>query len=231
MRPGSSCTNGFRPCPSYSDRVPYSEDQDEIHSSALYSLLENEIVPMYYARGEDRLPYEWVHRMKQCLLNVSPQFNCQRMVGEYLTRFYVPASHRGKQMIERNYKTARDLAEWKRKVRAAWPHVTMRSLGKPELRVAFGDKVRFSVGVHIDRLMPEDIKVELLLAPALKDLAAKQAPNGFAFTPDGVDEHGDHRYVLDLAPELCGKLEYRVRAYPHHPALSHPFELGLMKWV
>jgi len=44
-------------------------------------------------------------------------------------------------------------------------------------------------------------------------------------------EGGEYRYTLDLAPELCGKLEYRIRAYPHHPALSHRFELGLMKWV
>jgi starch phosphorylase len=85
--------------------------------------------------------------------------------------------------------------------------------------------------VHIDRLVPEDIKVELLLSPALRGLAAGHAPDRYAFAPDGVDEQGDHRYVLDLAPELCGKLEYRIRAYPCHPALSHPFELGLMKWV
>ncbi len=200
-------------------------------SRSLYELLQDKVIPLYYDRGTMGFSPEWIRMAKHSITTLLPRFNSQRMVGEYLSRFYVPASHRGKQMIERNYKTARDLAEWKRKVRAAWPHVTMRSLGKPEPRVAFGDKVRFSVGVHIDRLVPEDIKVELLLAPALKDLADKQAPNGFAFTPEGVDEHGDHRYVLDLAPELCGKLEYRVRAYPHHPALSHPFELGLMKWV
>ncbi|MEP7068739.1 MAG: alpha-glucan family phosphorylase [Usitatibacter sp.] len=200
-------------------------------SRSLYELLQDRVIPLYYERGTMGFSPEWIKMAKRSIMTLLPQFNSQRMVGEYLTRFYVPASRRGKQMVERNYKTARDLAEWKRKVRAAWPHVTVRSLGRPEPRVDFGNKVRFSAGVHIDRLVPEDIRVELLLSPALKDLAAQHAPDAYAFKPDGVDDHGDHRYVLDLAPELCGKLEYRVRAYPSHPALSHPFELGLMKWA
>ena len=48
------------------------EDQDEYHASAIYSLLENEIVPMYYSGGEDGVPDEWMRRMKQCLINLSP---------------------------------------------------------------------------------------------------------------------------------------------------------------
>jgi len=44
-------------------------------------------------------------------------------------------------------------------------------------------------------------------------------------------EGGEQRYGIDLAPELCGHLEYRLRAYPYHPALMHRFEMGLMRWV
>jgi starch phosphorylase len=46
-----------------------------------------------------------------------------------------------------------------------------------------------------------------------------------------VDEAGEQRFALDLEPELCGRLEYRLRVYPHHPMLTHRFELGLMRWV
>ena len=118
-----------------------------------------------------------------------------------------------------------------RKVRGAWPHVTLRSVGLPQRNVAFGDKVRFTVGVKLDRLAPEDIQVELLLSPASKALAALHPPEGHVFRSEGKEEQGEHRYVLDLAPELCGKLEYRIRAFPRHPALSHRFETGLMKWI
>jgi starch phosphorylase len=50
--------------------------------------------------------------------------------------------------------------------------------------------------------------------------------------PEGsVQADGSVRYAVDLAPDMCGKLDYRLRAYPNHPLLTHPFELGLMIWV
>ena len=54
----------------------------------------------------------------------------------------------------------------------------------------------------------------------------------YSFTCEGKDEStGEHRFVLDLKPTLSGKLEYHIRAYPNHPALSHRFEMGLMRWL
>ncbi len=205
--------------------------RDIEESRSLYELLQDRVIPLYYDHGAMGFSPEWIRMAKRSIMTLLPRFNSHRMVGEYLTRFYVPASRRGKQLIDRNYKTARDLAEWKRKVRAAWPRVSFGPLARPQQHIAFGDQVRFSVSVNIDRLVPEDIKVELMLAPALRDLAPTHPADHHVFRPDGADEHGRHRYVLDLAPELCGKLEYRVRAYPYHPELSHPFELGLMKWI
>ena len=46
-----------------------------------------------------------------------------------------------------------------------------------------------------------------------------------------MTEAGEHRFALELQPELCGRLDYRIRAYPCHEALTHPFELGLMVWA
>jgi starch phosphorylase len=134
--------------------------------------------------------------------------------------------------VDRNFEQARELAEWKQRVRAAWSNVTLRALDKPNRNVGFGEKVRFTVGARLDRLKPEDIQVELLLTPTMKELASQQPPQSYFFSVQGErDSHGEHRFTLDLAPELCGKLEYRIRAYPHHRALSHRFEMGLMKWV
>ena len=61
------------------------EDQDALHASAIYSLLENEIVPMFYERRE-QTPREWMRRVKQSLMYISPHFDCRRMVREYMTR-------------------------------------------------------------------------------------------------------------------------------------------------
>ena len=72
------------------DREPYSEDQDALHASAIYYLLENEIVPMFYERRE-QTPREWMRRVKQSLTYISPGFDCRRMVREYMTELYEPA--------------------------------------------------------------------------------------------------------------------------------------------
>jgi starch phosphorylase len=169
---------------------------------------------------------------KRSIATLLPRFNSYRMVGEYLNRFYVPASQRGREFVDRNYAQARELAEWKQRVRAAWPYVHLRALDKPNRNVGFGEKVRFSVGAKLDGLRPEDIEVELILAPTMKELASQQPAKSYLFSVQGDrDANGEHRFTLDLAPELCGKLEYRIRAYPHHKALSHRFEMGLMKWI
>ena len=67
------------------EREPYSEDQDALHASAIYYLLENEIVPMFYERRE-QTPREWMRRVKQSLTYITPHFDCRRMVREYMTR-------------------------------------------------------------------------------------------------------------------------------------------------
>ena len=73
------------------DREPYSPDQDETHARAIYSILENEIVPMYYQDREGGVPVDWIRRVKQSLQNISYRFNSGRMVSEYMSQLYEPA--------------------------------------------------------------------------------------------------------------------------------------------
>src|SRR5581483_2633129 len=70
------------------DREPYSPDRDDAHAAGLYSLLEDEIVPLYYENREQGVPVEWMRRVKQSLTHVSADFNCQRMVAEYRKELY-----------------------------------------------------------------------------------------------------------------------------------------------
>jgi glycogen phosphorylase len=74
------------------DREEYADEMDDLHATTVYSLLENEIVPLYYKEREDGVPGAWVQRMK-IAQNLSPAFNCQRMIRQYTTRLYEPAHH------------------------------------------------------------------------------------------------------------------------------------------
>ncbi len=199
-------------------------------SRSLYELLQDRVIPLYYDRGAMGFSPEWVKMAKRSIMTLLPRFNSQRMVGEYLNRFYVPASRRHGELVADHYALARELAQWKKRVRDAWSKIAIRALELPRANAMFGDKVRFTVVVNLDGLQASDVAVELLIANPIR--GARSDPTSFALTPEGERQAGnEQRYSLELAPELCGKLEYRIRAYPSHRGLSHRFELGLMRWI
>jgi starch phosphorylase len=83
--------------------------------------------------------------------------------------------------------------------------------------------------MQLDGLSADDVIVELVLRDHPRRRAEQEQ---LRFTHDGTrTERGESRFVLELQPELCGRLDYSIRAYPHHAMLTHPFELGLMIWV
>ena len=104
------------------DREPYSPDRDDAHAAAIYSLLENEIVPLYYEAREHGVPMRWMRRVRQCLRYVSAHFNCQRMIGEYNSEFYEPAHRKWEE-------TARDQFRRRARIRPSGP-AKRRSAGR-----------------------------------------------------------------------------------------------------
>ena len=101
----------------------------------------------------------------------------------------------------------------------------------PQRHVEYGEKLRFVVAVKLDKLAAEDVQIELLMNPSLIELAARSPEESLLFRPEGGIANGEQRYAVEVPIELAGKLEYRVRAYPRHPALSRRFEMGLMRWI
>src|SRR5690349_3420031 len=89
------------------EREPYSEDQDGLHASAIYYLLENEVVPTFYERRE-QTPREWMRRVKQSLSYISPRFDCRRMVREYMSELYEPAHTQHMRMLRGDYSLLRE---------------------------------------------------------------------------------------------------------------------------
>jgi starch phosphorylase len=215
---------------------PVSESLDEAlrnfeESRTLYELLQDQVIPLYYRRGDMGYSAEWLRMAKRSIATLLPRFSSTRMVSEYLAKFYLPATRQGRRYAESNFEAARLLAEWKKHVSGSWRKVGMRRLDVPKKRIPFGDNVRFEVGVDLDGLKPEDVRVELLVAKQMSRDNEVQ-PTCYQFQSEGVrTEKGEHRFVLELSPEYCGKLGYRMRMYPHHERLTHPFEMGMMRWL
>jgi len=215
---------------------PVAENLDEERrnfeeSHTLYELLQDHVIPSYYRRGDMGYSPEWIRMAKRSIASILPRFSSTRMVNEYLAKFYLPAARQGRRYAESDYELARRLAQWKLQVREVWPKVAMRRLDAPQKRIAFGDGLRLEVGVFLDRLKAEDVALELLIAKQSGHEEDKQ-PKSYRFESEGLTtEQGEHRFALELSPEVCGRLEYRIRLYPQHELLTHPFELGMMRWL
>ena len=92
--------------------------QDEVESTALYDLLENEIVPTFYERSSDDVPREWTRIMKNSMRTVNAEFNTNRMVEEYTERFYIPCVENAARLSDDDFARARELADWRGRMTA-----------------------------------------------------------------------------------------------------------------
>jgi starch phosphorylase len=208
---------------------PQRRDHEEAHT--LYEILQDQVLPLYYARGDAGYPPEWTRMAKRSIASVMPRFNAARMLGEYVAKFYWPAAQQGRRFAEQQYETAAKVAAWKARVRDAWPQVSLRRFDAPKRRIGFGENIAVEVGAKLGSLVPEDIVVELLMTRLDGDSGEERVLK-YPLVPAGrVNGDGEQVFMLDVAPALCGKLDYRIRAYPRPEALTDPFEMGLMRWA
>jgi starch phosphorylase len=225
---GYDGANGWAIKPA-SDRIDQTaRDADESHT--LYEILQDHMLPLYYSRNGLTHSPGWVRMAKRAMTTVLPRFNAERMLSEYVSKFYVPAAQRGRRYIAANCAAASEVARWKERVHTAWPQVSIQRAGTPVHRIAFGDRIRIEAAVHLNGLSTDDVVVEVVLERVYGE--ANDSVRRVALVPEAERQpDGTMRYAVDLAPDLCGRLDYRIRVYPTHPLLTHPFELGLMIWV
>jgi starch phosphorylase len=212
------------------ERVPYSEDQDEYHASAIYSTLENEIVPLYYSGREDGFPDQWVRRMKHCLMKISPRFNCQRMVTEYMEHLYEPAHKLYSQMRANGFAAARQLAGWASGVQHAWPNIKFLELGPgPDASVTSGSSIPMRAVLDLAGLTPGDIRVEAVVGRV--GVSGKLEETDVITLPHVEQRGSAFVFQKDFVPQQTGRLGYALRISPNHDdnPLTRPCG-SLIKW-
>jgi starch phosphorylase len=214
---------------------PASRAMDEFRrnreeAQTLYEILQDHVIPLYYNRDKSGYSAGWVQLAKYSIASLLPRYNSTRMVSEYVKKFYLAASRQGRKYAEAEYGQARAIATWKAKVRRAWTGVSLARVDQPKAAIAFGESISVKVAVNLNGLGPEDVVVEMLMGRTSKrEQLERLLHHRFEF--EGIIEDGRHHFVLQLTPELCGKLTYRIRVYPFHTGLTHPLEMGMMVWL
>jgi glycogen phosphorylase len=219
--------NGWAIKPASPELDAHRRDQEEART--LYEILQDRVMPLYYDRTEGGYSPGWVRIAKRSMASLLPRYDASRMLGEYVSKYYIPASRQGHRYSQNGYEAARTVSAWKAKVRTAWSGVAARRVDTARPRIQFGETLPVEVALKLNGLAPGDVCVELLLSRGAREGAAVQHSHELTFAGDMGQ--GEARYTVQMKPGLAGRLDYRIRVFPRHELLTHPFELGLCTWV
>jgi starch phosphorylase len=218
--------------------------RDALEAELILDALQEEVIPMYYQRNAQGHSPEWVKRSKRAMSTVIPRFNMRRVLYDYTQGLYQPAATQYRRLAADGFAGAARLAEWKARVRAAWPRLSLRLLAAAPAELPRGAPLRLRVAATLGGLAPGDVRIELharrmlpeadLSPPPLCSYGAGAREGLWVerLTPTGEHEpDGAAVFAVDARPQECGQFSTEVRVYPWHELLSHPYELGLMKWL
>jgi starch phosphorylase len=205
---------------------------DQVEASALYELLERDVVPTFYDRSVDGLPRRWIAQMKTAIGALCPVFNMQRVVYEYTTDFYLMAHARYQQLIADGGSRARDLAAWHTRIRAAWQQVTVESVDTlPSKVLTAGSRVDVRARVGLGSLGAGEVAVELYLGK-LDARFEITDPVAIPMELEGEAYDGSATFVASEVPcRDSGLHGYTVRVLPFHPDAPETFLPGLIRWA
>jgi starch phosphorylase len=223
-------------------QVQDNERRDSLDTDAILDTLEREVMPLYYERDAQGLPPDWVRACKRAMMTVIPQFNSRRMVRDYQAGMYAPAARGGAALAANECSGARELAQWKRRVRAAWPGVSLAHASELSPVLSRTEQLQLRVAVQLNGLGSDDV--------ALEFVARRRLPHDASEPPalcsyGAVEESGTWQaplvatrvtradgatfYEYAGVPPSSGQYAMEVRLRPANRLLSHPMEMGLLK--
>ncbi|WP_171013199.1 alpha-glucan family phosphorylase [Microbacterium sp. 2FI] len=214
------------------DTAASDEERDDVEASALYDLIEHQLVPKFYER-EGGIPLAWLSMVRHTMTELGKKATSDRMVQDYVTRLYVPAAEHEVALRADGFAEAKALAAFVTRVKDAWINVrvdNVDSSGIPQQAQA-GDRLEVRAGVRLDGLSPEDVAVELAYGRTNEDDALAADHSVYRLSPVGDAVDGVTTFTGTLPLTVTGTFGYTVRVVPSHPQLVSPVELGLVTYA
>jgi starch phosphorylase len=211
------------------ETYPDQNYQDQVEADALYGILEQEVVPMFYDRVADGLPRRWIQRMKTSISQLCRFFTTHRMVGEYTTRFYLPCALHQRRSTEDGMARVKALAAWRAHVAAKWPQIGVSSVSADHITpVTVGTGFAVKAEIQLGELTPDDVSVELFLGTITADgniLGGRRIPMPL----EKSEKQGTATYAAEnVTCPGSGMYGYTVRVLPNHQDLMTSFVPGMI---
>jgi len=227
---------GYRPTAGWALKEEATYDnhqfQDELDAETIYSILEEEIIPIYYDVNENNIPVKWVSYIKNTISEIAPHFTMKRQLDDYIRQYYNPLFKRSKIMVGKNYEMARHIANWKRKVMRGWGSIEVVSLKTPDSNVkalSLGESFKAEIVLDLNELSGTDIGIEVVFGKKINDEV--QEPSFIEEMTLTRSEKNIVVFACDIPINQAGVYDFVFRLFPKSPLLPHRQDFNLVKWI
>lgn len=208
------------------------EHQDQLDATTIYSMLENEIVPLYFAKSTKPFSVEWVQFIKNSIAQITPRFTTKRMIDDYIERFYKKLATRSALLKQNNYAKACEIAAWKQHVAEKWESIEVVNVTVPDELIHnphVGKDYLLEVTIDTKGLKDNGIGIELVV------MQTKQNNNDRLFDVEEltlIKADGDLlRYCATYQLNQPGTFKYAFRMFPKNEDLPHRQDFCYVRWI
>ena len=203
--------------------------QDQLDAATIYSLLENEILPLYYNRNEQGFSEGWIKTIKNSIATIAPHYTMKRQLDDYYDKFYSKEAANFKKLAANNNRLAKELAAWKETVAERWDAIRVVSKDDSALSAAETGK-EYTLRYVIDEQGLND-------AVGLELISIKTDKNGedHIFSKREFKmvgrEGNNYTFEATFEPDVAGAFKSCVRMYPKNENLVHREDFCYVKWL
>ena len=203
--------------------------QDQLDATTIYSLLENEILPLFYNRNEQGYSEGWIKTIKSSIATIAPHYTMKRQLDDYYDKFYTKQAANFKKLAANNNRLAKELAAWKETVAQRWDSIRVVSKDDSMLYSAETGK-KYTLRYVIDEQGLNDaIGLELVSIKTGKD----GEEHIFSKREFEVVAHEGNNYTFEATfePDVAGSFKSCVRMYPKNENLVYREDFCYVKWL
>ena len=202
--------------------------QDKLDAATIYSMFENEIIPLYFAKNSKGYSPEWIQYIKGSIGNIAPHFTMKRMIDDYIERFYNKEGKRTAELKAKDYAKAREIVAWKERVAAAWDGIKVLNVesAAPQTNRT-GQEYQVTVTVDTNGLN-KDLGLENVIYKY--ENGEEKLWNTVQF--EVLKEEGNIvTFGLKSSLTDAGEFRYAYRLYPMNEALPHRQDFAYVRWI
>ncbi len=214
------------------DKCTYTDQaqQDKLDAATIYSMLENEIVPLYFKKNYKGFSPEWIQYIKRSIGRIAPHFTMKRQLDDYISRFYEPEARRCHALAAHNFKEAREIVEWKENFASRWNGIQVLGSEFTESNAQgaarTGDRFDVCCTVNTNGL-GDSLGVELVMYKDKDGVSTYSGRKDLVIT----GHEGDiYHYELKDQMKEAGVFRYSLRMYPKNDKLPHRQDFAYVRW-